>query len=221
MPLLQLSLRRTVELIFAVLALLCGCGPGKDQQMDTSSLAVRQNEFVMGQIDAPVTMLIYFDFNCVYCQQLQREIIDSLKRRYVDQGQMKLVYRLLHDPTDENSYAMLAAEAVHCAGEENAYPILNYLLAYPLGVTQLWHQTDELAALGSLEYVPYRQCLVDHKTLRYTQGIVERNYQDQIARTPTIIVNQTKIEGLRSMDYFIETVEAALRRPMEDLEALP
>ncbi len=195
----------TLSGVIIFILTLFGCN-----QQGENREVIRQNEFVIGATNAPITMIVYFDFTCSYCQRLQMEIIDSLKTRFVEQGHLKLVYRLLHDPTDKDGYSILAAEAVNCAGEENAYPILNYLLSFPIGTEQLWNQTDELAALGSLDYDLYRECLALHKTLHYTQGIVHRNNQDQIIKTPTIIINGSKIEGIRPIDYFINIIKAAL-----------
>lgn len=192
--------------------LITGCDFRKDQQVTIVPMEPRHNEFVIGKVDAPTTMIVYFDFTCDYCRQLQGEVIDSLKSRYVDQGLLRLVYRPIHDPADQDSYSMLASEATHCAGEENAYPILNYLLSYPLGTGQVWHQTDELATLGSLDHAPYRECLAFHKTLTYTQGIMHRNNQDGILKTPTVFINGTKVEGIRPLDEFVDIIEAALAR---------
>ena len=44
------------------------------------------------------------------------------------------------------------------------------------------------------------------------RGIMHRNNQDGILKTPTVFINGTKVEGIRPLDEFVDIIEAALAR---------
>ena len=69
-----------------------------------------------GSVDAPVTVVVFSDFQCPYCKRLEGllEAEPMLKPG----GEARLVFR--HMPLAQHDWAMKAAEAAACAGFQNA-----------------------------------------------------------------------------------------------------
>jgi len=72
---------------------------------------------VLGNPDAPITMVEFSDYECPFCQRHYTTSYPLLKRDYIDTGKVKLVFRDLplsfHNPA-----ATEAAVAANCAREQ-------------------------------------------------------------------------------------------------------
>ena len=74
---------------------------------------------VMGEDDAPVTIIEFSDYQCPFCGRFYRNTLPLIKDNYIKSGKVKFVYRDF--PLPFHSYAEIAAEAANCAGEQNKY----------------------------------------------------------------------------------------------------
>lgn len=50
-------------------------------------------EMVMGNADAPVTIIEYASFTCPHCANFHKNQLKELKKEYVDTGKVKVIYR--------------------------------------------------------------------------------------------------------------------------------
>lgn len=75
---------------------------------------VTEADWIEGDIDAPVTFLVYVDFQCPYCAQLE-PVLAELLINYPDD--LRVVYR--HYPLEGYDKGMLAAQAAEAAGAQN------------------------------------------------------------------------------------------------------
>ena len=80
-----------------------------------SARAVR----TLGRADAPATILEFTDLQCPYCAQFALETLPLLKQRYVDKGLLRIVSYDL--PLNLHAYALPAAVAARCAGEQGHF----------------------------------------------------------------------------------------------------
>jgi protein-disulfide isomerase len=68
----------------------------------------------LGSAQAPVALIVFSDFECPYCWQLAQKTLPSIRRTFVDSGQLLLAFR--HLPLESiHSEARRAAEAAECA----------------------------------------------------------------------------------------------------------
>jgi protein-disulfide isomerase len=77
----------------------------------------------MGQADAPVTVLVFSDFQCPFCGQLARSTEKQVIDEYVSTGQARLEYRhyIVVDGNVGGSESRRAAEASECAAEQGQF----------------------------------------------------------------------------------------------------
>jgi protein-disulfide isomerase len=75
---------------------------------------------VLGNPDAKVTMIEFGDYQCPSCRAFWREIEPRIKKEYIDKGTVKLVFRDF-PLTQIHPDAFLAAQAVNCAIDQNKY----------------------------------------------------------------------------------------------------
>jgi protein-disulfide isomerase len=75
---------------------------------------------LLGKPDAPLTMIEYTDLQCPFCRQFHITAFEQLKKEYIDTGKLRYLTRDL--PIESiHPYAMTAARATRCAGEQNKF----------------------------------------------------------------------------------------------------
>jgi len=76
---------------------------------------VTKDDHILGDIKAPVKLIIYTDLECPYCKVFHNSI-EELKDNYIKDGKIAIVYRNL--PLDQlHSKARPEAEATECAAK--------------------------------------------------------------------------------------------------------
>lgn len=82
------------------------------------------DDAVLGNANAPVTIIEFSDYQCPYCARFWAETLPQIKENYIDTGKVKLVYRDF-PLTSIHPMAQPAAEAAECvrkaAGNDDAY----------------------------------------------------------------------------------------------------
>lgn len=84
----------------------------------------------IGDQHAPVTIVEFGDYECPFCAQFQTDTFPTIKKRYVDAGRVRFVFR--NYPLVFHSEAFPAAEAVECARDQSdalAWKLLDAIFA--------------------------------------------------------------------------------------------
>jgi protein-disulfide isomerase len=85
-----------------------------------ASIAPAEVALILGDPDAPVTIVEFSDYQCPFCASYFQETWPQLKAEFVDTGRVRYVFKdfpltNLHPQTPK------AHEAARCAGEQGAY----------------------------------------------------------------------------------------------------
>ncbi|NCP11654.1 MAG: thioredoxin domain-containing protein [Sphingomonadales bacterium] len=134
---------RSLTLAAMVALSLAACGsetvdPAKQQdavakvaapQGSSWSQTITQTDdggFVMGNPDAPITLVEYGSLTCSHCADFSTSSTDELSKNFVDTGQVAFEFRnyLLNPQVDA-----LAATIITCAGKDRYYPLTENLFA--------------------------------------------------------------------------------------------
>lgn len=87
---------------------------------DTQASVVKasvDDDAVLGDPDAPVTIIEFSDYQCPFCRKFWTETLPQLKSQYVDTGKVKIVYRDL-PLVSLHPMAQPSAEAAECVREK-------------------------------------------------------------------------------------------------------
>ncbi len=68
---------------------------------------------VLGDKNAPLTIVEFSDYECPFCKRSFEQVLPDLKKNYIDTGKLKLVYRDF--PLSFHANAHKEAEAAECA----------------------------------------------------------------------------------------------------------
>ncbi len=104
----------------AVAVLFTGCTSTPAGPVADAPGATPPAQFnVIGRDDAPVTIIEFTDLQCPYCARYASQTFPRLKREYVDTGKLRYTSRDL--PLPFHSFALPAAVASRCAGEQGRF----------------------------------------------------------------------------------------------------
>lgn len=92
--------------------------PQAPQPDEQASVSVAGQPF-LGKADAPLTMVMFTDYQCSFCSRFETQTLPEIKKQYIDTGKLRFVVRDLPLPFHPN--APKAAEASHCADEQGKY----------------------------------------------------------------------------------------------------
>jgi protein-disulfide isomerase len=92
---------------------------GSQQQQPAASLTnvakLGSRDAVLGNSNAPVTVIEYGDYQCPFCTRYFSQIQPLIKQNYIDTGKVKMVFR---DFPFLGAESLAAAEAAQCANDQ-------------------------------------------------------------------------------------------------------
>jgi protein-disulfide isomerase len=157
-----------------------------------------------GAADAPLTLIEFGDYECPYCQQWRAEVWPELEAAY---GQ-ELQYIFVDFPlTDIHPEAFAAAEAAHCAREQDAYWAYHEGLLTGARLNEARYQA--LAQELGLDLAWFSACMEDG---RYQERVLEGRalaVQYGFTSTPAFLVNGTPVVGAQDFGVFQDMLGAA------------
>lgn len=173
----------------------------------------------LGRADAPVTIVEFSDYQCPFCQRFFATILPALKKEYIETGKARYVFR--DYPIDQlHPHARKAAEAAHCAGEQEKFWEMHDVLfqnAKALAPPQL---ADHGRTLG-LDAVKFEECLSSGRhAARVERGIADAAAAS-VQGTPGFVIGLTKgdfvegtpVRGAQPIDTFRQIIDRALTPP--------
>jgi protein-disulfide isomerase len=157
-----------------------------------------------GPANAPVTIVEFSDFECPYCSRAE-ETVSEVMRVYGDK--VRLVFRDLPLPNHTN--APKAAEAAHCAGDQDKYWEMHAKLfanQRALDVASLKGYAKDL----KLDAAKFDKCLDSGSKAALVEEGRKAGSEAGVNGTPAFFVNGVLISGAQPFDAFKEVIDAEL-----------
>src|SRR5262245_8827917 len=164
----------------------------------------------LGKADAPVTVVEYASMTCPHCAAFHETTYPELKKRYIDTGKVRFIFREF--PLDPLAAAgfMLA----RCAGEGKYYPMIETLFHQQ----KTWAVQKPLPPLlaiakqAGFTQQSFEQCLANQKLLEdieKTREIASTKFG--VNSTPTFFINGKKQSGALSLEDLEKQIQPYLK----------
>jgi len=217
------AISKTVLYLVLPLAVLVGIGIGyllwgqRAVASQTAAAGETQEEVVrydvsvdddpfLGPEDAPVTIIMFSDFQCVYCQKWYIQTLKPLLSAYPDQ--IRFVYRDFPLSSIHPS-ATTAAEAANCAGDQDKY--WDFFDQVFTSTVSLGDQAIQNHATAiALDMDTFNQCLASHKYQAEVEADFTYAVNLGVQSTPTFFVNGLAVVGAQPYSVFSSLVEQEL-----------
>jgi len=197
--------RRTLILGASALALtgtLAACNGS------ANGAAVGADDMVLGEENAPVTLIEYASVTCPHCATFHEEVFEQLKTNYIDTGKVRYVFR--EYPTAPAPVAVAGFQLARCGGASSEQ--------YFTRLGELFRQQRAIFATGTMEGVRQKyleiggaaglseeqvmQCITDEAGAERIRRLVESGNRDfSITGTPTFVINGQKVEDPSVVTY--------------------
>ncbi len=188
--------------------------PTQQQQVQQPTVAASPDDDpVLGDPNAPVTIIEFSDIQCPFCGRFFDQTLPSLKKDYIDTGKVKLVFRDF--PLSFHQNAQKAAEAAECAKEQNKFWEMHDKL---FGSQDEWSSLDGTSASAKFkEYAKtmglttaFDSCLDTGKTAAEVQKDFSDGSSYGVSGTPTFYINGKELVGAQPYSVFKQVIDQEL-----------
>lgn len=100
-----------------------------------------EDGYSIGELSAPITVVEFVDYACPYCAKFAQDTFPALKKRYVDTGKVRFVFR--NFPISFHPAAGVAAQAVECSRKQSESYALELQAAFFAAVTKNGELTQD------------------------------------------------------------------------------
>ena len=178
---------------------------------------------ILGDENAPLTLIEFGDYQCTYCKKFFRETVESILINYVETGKVKMLFKdfIVVDGAVGGNDSMNAANAAHCANDQGMFwQFHSTLYNNWAGEGTGWVSSDQLNKFANtleLDMDEFSNCVSELKWKK----LVNASHDDAVAlgvtATPTFFVidenrNVLKITGAQHYDVFKEVFDSALEK---------
>ena len=178
-------------------------------QAAPAPLPIAQNmpsDRVLGRADAPITIIEYASYTCSHCANFTNQVLPELKKRYIDTGMAKLIFRDL--PTAPLQVSASLAALTRCSAPDKFFDVTEYLMA---GQEAAFRSNDlsswmrgAIAHSGRTEE-QLVQCMSEVSVRETLNADVQAAQASGINGTPALYVN-----GKRVASYSLEDMIGAI-----------
>jgi protein-disulfide isomerase len=150
---------------------------------------------VLGQADAPVTLVEFTDLECPFCRSFHVGTFDKIKQTYIDTGKVRFV--TFDFPLDMHPNARVAAVAVRCAGEQGKFWEMRHLVTVNAATLSRETYVNLAKSLG-LDTAKLDQCIDGDQY----KGDIDRDMAAGMSLgvngTPTFFVGRTAADAIEA-----------------------
>jgi protein-disulfide isomerase len=184
-----------------------------DEQAEAIQQLERRTEgdpLALGDVDAPVVMLEWADFQCPFCGSFARDTKPQLMERYIEEGVLRVEWRDFPVLGEESQTAALAGRA---AAEQDAFwELHDEIFAEDRERNAGELDEDSLIAMAAdlgLDAERFAEDLGDPDHVEAVQADLELGQTLGITGTPAFLINGQAIIGGQPAETFFEAVERA------------
>ena len=168
---------------------------------------------VLGDPNAPVTLVEYADFQCPVCKRAELDLLPRIQKDYIDTGKVKLEFRMYPFIGQESWNAAQAAEAAREQGKFWQYhDALFNAQGRENGGAFKYENLVSLASKLGLDVAKFEDTLGSNKYLAPLQQEADGAHAAGVNSTPTFFVGDKKITGVQAYTEFQSAIDAALAK---------
>lgn len=177
------------------------------------NIAGEGDDPILGDVNAPITMVIFGDFQCNFCKKLKTKVEPLIIEKYVKIGKVKIIDR---DFAFLGKESIWAAEAANCAFEQNKYwEYAAFLYSVQPGHDDAVFSKDNLKSFAqklklNLDFGQFNNCLDSDKYLEEVKKDFEDAQALGVTGTPTTYINGEVINGAQPFEEFEKVLESML-----------
>jgi len=161
-------------------------------------IKVLKNKIVIGSNDAIVKIKVYSSLTCPHCANFHMKVVPEIKKEYVESGKAQLIF--LDFPLDQAAFN--ASKLLHCVDEKKQIIFLDTIYE----TQDKWTSGSSINVINKnlkkivenlgISSKQFEKCLINEDISdKILNGRIEAAKKYSIDSTPTIVINEEKLEG--------------------------
>ena len=183
------------KLLFLIKFFLCFIICLKSYAENTKKLS---NLVVLGNDSAPVKIKIFSSLTCPHCADFHTKIVPKIKKKYIETGKVQLIF--IDFPLDQ--IAFNASKLLHCLDKKKQMIFLDTIYE----TQNKWTNGSDINDINKnlkkivknlgINSAKFDECLIDEVISdKILNDRIDASQKYSINSTPTIIINEEKLEG--------------------------
>ena len=176
----------------------------------SDNLGKSNDLILLGQDEAKIKIKIFSSFTCPHCANFHKEIVSKIKSEYVDTGKVQLIF--IDFPLDQAAFN--ASKALHCLNKKKQMEFLDIIYETQMQWTNastIEEINDNLKKIVKdlgISSDQFDKCLADEVISdKILNTRIDANVKYSINSTPTIVINEKKLEGSVSFKNIKKKIE--------------
>ena len=178
------------------------------------------NDPIIGNPDAPITIVEFSDFQCPFCARFHVQTLPLLLEEYMEEGKVKLVFRDFPIQSIHPN-ALPASVAAECANEQDKFKEMHDVL---FEKQNEWNKLETAEALSlfsqyainmQLDQDTFESCLSSGKYIEEIKNDLDDGRDYGVSGTPGFFVGNDEIgyvelKGAQPFESFKKRIDAQL-----------
>jgi protein-disulfide isomerase len=178
------------------------------------------NDPIMGDPDAPITIIEFSDFQCPFCARFDSQTLPLIFEEYIEQGKVKLVFRDFPIQSIHPN-AVPASVAAECANDQGKFKDMHDML---FDNQNEWNRQETANALSlfsqyateiQLEQETFDSCLTSGKHIEEIKKDLKDGQEYGVTGTPGFFIGNDEIgyvqlKGAQPFESFKKVIDAQL-----------
>ena len=167
----------------------------------SGSIATNISSVVLGQDEAPVKIKIFSSLTCSHCANFHINVVPEIKKEYIKTGKVQLIF--IDFPLDQ--VAFNASKLLHCLDKKKQILFLDTIYETQNEWTSGSNVNDininlkKIVMNFGINSAQFDKCLIDETISdKILNDRIDANHKYSIDSTPTIIINDKKLQGSAS-----------------------
>ena len=165
---------------------------------------------VLGSDKAIVKIKVFSSLTCPHCANFHIKVVPEIKREYIDTGKVQLIF--IDFPLDQVSFN--ASKILHCLDKTQQITFLDIIYETQMKWTNESNMDDinknlkKIVKNLGISSAKFDKCLIDEVISdKILNGRIDASQKYSINSTPTIVINEKKLEGSVSFKNIKKKIE--------------
>ena len=165
---------------------------------------------VLGADNAPVKIKVFSSLTCPHCANFHIKIIPKIKKNYVESGKVQLIF--IDFPLDQAAFN--ASKLLHCLDQKKQITFLDTIYEnqaeWTVGsnINEINNNLKKIVQILGINSTQFDKCLNDEVIAdKILNSRIDGHQKYSINSTPTIIINEKKLEGSVSFKNIKKKIE--------------
>jgi len=189
--------------IFIIYLIICLKSYADDSKVDKSIVAI-------GSYDAIVKIKIFSSLTCPHCANFHIKVVPKIIKKYVESGKVQLIF--IDFPLDLAAFN--ASKLLHCIDQKKQISFLDIVYdtqsnwTNGSNIEDINNNLKKIAKNLGISPEQFDKCLIDEDISdKILNNRIEANQKYSISSTPTIVINEKKLEGSASFKNIKKKIE--------------